>query len=80
MKKNKLALLAVAALALVGCEADYNRETRGYEMPPEMAHCNVFYLSGDGVRKNLWVVHCPGDVTNTGYKEGKTTRYVATRG
>ncbi|CAL9960187.1 hypothetical protein VPHD249_0054 [Vibrio phage D249] len=80
MKKSKLALLAVAALALVGCEADYAKETRGYEMPAEMSHCNVYYLSGDGVRKNLWVVHCPGDTATTGYMEGKVNRHVTTRG
>jgi hypothetical protein len=45
-------------------------------LPPELADCKFFQLSGNSVTDKITVVRCPNSTTTTTYQVGKTKKSV----
>lgn len=71
-------LLAVAVLALFGCDAETRDSTRKYILPAGLERCKIYDLSRDGTGNTMTIVVCPNSTVSTSERVGKTDQYTTT--
>lgn len=65
----KYLLITLLAITLIGCGT--KEQTTNYYLPSDLSDCKVYYVSGKGVNRNLYVVRCPNSTTSTTHSCGK---------